>query len=96
MISTTKIRINDKSYEGTSIKTEKSSILMIQGATGFLGCGYFDIKTADRLDEIVAIVRGVKTFDDMLDAKVTDISARAKSIGVIEGMSGRKALEKMH
>lgn len=86
------IEIDAKSFQAADIPTVNSNILLIQGTKGFLGCGYFDIATADKLGEAVAIVTGVKTYEDMLEAKVVRVSKVAGECGVQEGMSGGEAL----
>jgi uncharacterized protein YunC (DUF1805 family) len=90
-----KIVINGNEFEGFCIATEAASILMIKAPHGFLGCGYFNIETADKLLEHVAIVTGVKSFDDMLDAEVVKCSNSAETVGIRKGMTGREALLKM-
>ncbi|MFA7229648.1 MAG: DUF1805 domain-containing protein [Victivallaceae bacterium] len=90
-----KIIIDGIALDGFKIPTENANIILIKAAHGFLGCGYFNMATADRLQEHVAIVTGVKTFDDMLEAKVVAVSAAAETIGIKKGMSGRDAILKM-
>src|SRR5690606_17535708 len=88
--------IDGKTYRGTHVATENSNILMIQGSRGFLGCGYFKVETADKLNEAVAIVTGVKKYADMFDAKVVAVSQQARAHGIQENMSGREALQLLH
>ncbi len=90
-----KIFVDGVEFEGARMATENAVILVIKAACGFLGCGYFNIDVADKLSEHVALVTGVKTFDEMLDAKVFAVSSAAVELGVSEGMSGRDALLKM-
>lgn len=90
-----KIVINGKEFEGYKISTESANILLIKAAHGFLGCGYFSLETANRLLEHVAIVTGVKSFEDMLEADVVAFSTAAETIGIRKGMAGRDALMKM-
>ncbi|MDA1021458.1 MAG: DUF1805 domain-containing protein [Cyanobacteria bacterium] len=89
------IEINGKSFEAASIPTTNSNVLMIKTAKGFLGCGYFDVATADKLNEAVAIVTGVSNYDEMLEAKVVRMSKAASELGVREGMNGAEALLKI-
>jgi uncharacterized protein YunC (DUF1805 family) len=90
-----KIIIDGKDFEAWRIPTESATILLIKAAHGFIGCGYFNIATADKLQENVGIVTGVKTFDDMLEAKIIKCSEAARTAGVCIGMSGRDALLKL-
>lgn len=90
-----KIVIDGHEFEGYRIPTQSANIILIKAANGFLGCGYFSVETADKLRENVAIVTGVKTYDDMLKASVVKLSAAAQQAGITAGMSGREALLKM-
>lgn len=89
------ILIDDKKFEASKISTSHANILMIKAKQGFLGCGYFDVETANKLEEPIAIVTGVKSFEDMLEAKVIKLSNAALSLGLTEGISGKDALLKL-
>ena len=91
-----KIIIDGKEFEAWRIPTESATILLIKAAHGFIGCGYFDVQTANKLQEHVGIVTGVKTFDDMLEAKIFACSNSAEVVGLRKGMSGREALLKLN
>ena len=90
-----KIVVDKYEFEGYRIPTQSANILLIKAKHGFLGCGYFSIDTANRLQETVAIVSGVQTYDDMLNATVVNVSAAAEKNGIVKGISGRDALLKM-
>lgn len=89
-----KIIVDGKEFEACRIPTESAAILLIKAAHGFIGCGYFSVETANKLQEHVAIVTGVKSFDDMLDAKVVACSNSAETVGVRIGMPGRETLKR--
>ena len=82
-------------FAGLKVETTKAVLLMIKGRRGFLGCGYFNVDTADKLGEAVAIVTGVKTYDDMLAARIVRASREAGALGIEAGMSGREALARL-
>ena len=90
-----KILLEGCEFEGFKIPTEHASVLLIRGAAGFLGCGYFNLAVADKLDDCVAIVSGVKTFEDMFSAKVVGVSRKASEKGITIGMTGQDALLRM-
>lgn len=92
MITTKKIKIGDKQTEGVNVFTGNVNILLIKAKNGLLGCGYFDVGVANKFDDAMAVVTGVKSFDDMLKAKVVKVSNKAKELGVKEGMVGEDAL----
>ncbi len=90
-----KITIDGNEFEGYLIPTENAKLLVIRASHGMLACGYVKLETANKLLEHVAIVTGVKTFDDMLNAEVIAVSDQASATGVKRGMKGRDALLKM-
>ena len=90
-----KIEIDGKFFEGYSIPTEHSCILLVKAARGFLGCGYFSLATAEKTGDALAVVTGVKNFDEMLAAKVKAASPAAGALGVTTDMTGREALLKL-
>lgn len=89
------LTIGGNNFEGTSIKTPCATLLVITAPHGFLGCGYINCQAAAKLGDAAAIVRGVKNFDDMLNATVAEVSPAAAELGVAVGMSGREALKRM-
>ena len=88
-----KIVLNGKEFEGFSVATEHTGVLLVKAKHGLLGCGYFSIATADKVGDALAVVTGVKTFDDMLSAQVKQVSAAAAARGVKVGITGSEALE---
>lgn len=90
-----KIILDGNQFDGYAIPSGNTFILVIKGKSGFLGCGYISLETAEKVGDAVAIVSGVKNFDDMLNAQVKSVSSAAAELGVDPGMSGRDALLKM-
>lgn len=88
----TQITIEGKTFSASKIQLPTSAILVIQGNRGILGCGYLSVETADKLGHALAIVTGVASFDDMLSATVSKVSAAATALGVKTGMTGQTAL----
>lgn len=72
----------------------KRPLLVISGAHGVLACGYLNVATFDKLEEAGAIVTGVSSFEEMLDATLVAVSQAAQKLGLAEGMTGREALER--
>ncbi len=95
MIEIKKLRVLDKEADAVSINTGKTFALIIKAERGFLGCGYFDINVANKVGDVAAIVTGVKTFEDMLNAKLVAVSNEAKKLGIKEDMNGKQALALM-
>ena len=89
------IEIDGAVFNGAAIATPNATLLVITGNNGLLGCGYLSVATADKLNDALAVVRGVSSFDDMLKAEVCEVSAAAAKLGVTLKMSGRDALKLM-
>lgn len=70
-------------------------ILLCKAMGGYVGCGLFNMATADLLNEVAAVVRGVSTPEEILASKVIEVTKAAASIGVQVGMSGAEAIELM-
>lgn len=70
-------------------------LLVMKAPKGILGCGYINVETCNKTDEVCAIVTGVNTFDDMRKAKIVATSNKAVELGIQVGESGQDALNKM-
>ena len=86
------IELDGMIFRGDIIEMLQSKLLLIQGQNGMLGCGYFNLAVADKLNSAMAIVSGVQSYDDMLNKCVVAVSSRAAELGVVPGMTGREAL----
>jgi len=88
------LEIGGRTFLGVRIELG-APLLLIKGEKGYLGCGYFSLEVANSVGDALAIVRGVSSFDDMLNAEVREVSERARELGVEEGMKGREALMRL-
>ncbi len=86
--------VDGKIVVGLKIDVLTPPLLLIIGEKGILSCGYFDIKTAEKFNAPVAIVRGVKNFEDMLSAEVQDLTDSASRLGIVKGERGESAIRK--
>ena len=92
MIVNNDIRLRNGIVKGIHIKLKNSNLIIINAPNGFLMCGYLDMKTANKLGDIAAMVTGVNTIGDALDAKIMDLSNEAKKMGLKKGITGRAFL----
>ena len=69
----------------------EASLLIVKGSLGFLGCGYINVGAC--ADEACAIVSGVNTHNDMLEATIKAVSKDATKLGIKVGMTGAEAIE---
>lgn len=91
-----KMTVDGTEFRGDCIElAQGGKILLIQGKRGMLGCGYVSVAAADKFGHALAVVSGVASYADMLAAKVGAASTAAAALGVVPGMTGREALQKM-
>lgn len=81
-----------KEFTAYSIPTTNTNVLIIGAEKGFLGCGYLNVNVANKVNDVCAIVTGVKTPDDMLRAQIIAVSEAAAKLGISVGMTGKEAL----
>ena len=80
---------------GIKVELGKAPLMLIRAEKGFVMCGYLNVAVADSLGEVAARVSGVSSFEDVLEARIIEVSEKAKEQGITEGITGREALEKM-
>lgn len=96
MISIMSVKVDDKTCLGVRIELPDSPpLLVITAEKGFVMCGFLNMEAAERIGATAAMVSGVKTFEDVLNAQVKAATSKAKSLGVQEGMKGADALKRM-
>ena len=67
-------------------------LVMVIGRLGFVCCGFLNIEAAEELNVAVAVVSGVRSFDDVLNAEVKAVTSKAQALGVNSGIKGKDAL----
>lgn len=90
-----KIRIGNNVALGVNLELPNANLIVVRAKKGYVMCGYLSMETANRLEDIAAKVKGVKNFEEVLKAKVVEVSEKAKENGINEGITGKEALEKM-
>lgn len=91
-----RISIGDAVMDCGTLDMFGVKIMLICAGKGALGCGYINLEAAEKFHHALAIVSGVSSYDDMLAAEVKAVSSLASAMGIVPGMSGRAALEKMN
>jgi len=94
MIHTTPLRIDDKIATGLKVDLPDSPpLVMVIGKTGFVMCGFLNMESAEKLNVTAVMVRGVRNFDDVLEAEVKAVTSRAVKKGIKVGMKGKDAVK---
>jgi uncharacterized protein YunC (DUF1805 family) len=96
MISIMTVKVDGKSCLGMRTDLPDSPpLLLIVAEKGFVMCGFLNVDAAEKLGVATAVVSGVKSFEDVLNAQIKAVTSKAKSFGVSVGMKGAEALKHM-
>jgi uncharacterized protein YunC (DUF1805 family) len=85
---------------GISNRWNKGQYCSILTKAGIVGCGIYDIPTAAEFDMAVAIAKGTPENplvepEDLFNAKIVNLTPKAKDYGIEIGMTGKQAVELM-
>ena len=81
-----KIEVDGKTFHGMkSTLADVPPLVLIKGSKGFIMCGYLNMEAAERLGATAAMVSGVNSFDDVLNAQIKLSTAKGKQIGLEPG-----------
>jgi uncharacterized protein YunC (DUF1805 family) len=83
---------------GLSIRWREGQYCTILTEAGMVGCGMYDVEIASEFHKPLAIARSTPehplgTPEDLLDARITEVTPQAKCLGIDVGMTGRDAVE---
>jgi uncharacterized protein YunC (DUF1805 family) len=96
MITVMTVKVDGKTCLGMRAELPDSPpLLLIVAEKGFVMCGFLNIDAAEKLGVAAAMVSGVKTFEDVLNAQIKAMTSKAKVFGVEVGMKGTEALKRM-
>jgi uncharacterized protein YunC (DUF1805 family) len=96
MIDVSTVKVDGKACLGLKVDLPESPpLLLIRAEKGFVMCGFLNVEAAERLGVSAAMVSGVKSFEDVLNAQVKAVTTKAKNSGVETGMKGSEALKHM-
>jgi uncharacterized protein YunC (DUF1805 family) len=96
MISIVPVKIDGKACQGLKVDLPESPpLLLVVAEKGFIMCGFLNIESAEKLGVAAAVVSGVRSFEDVLEAQIKTMTSKAKSLGVEAGMKGSEALKHM-
>lgn len=90
-----KIKIGNNVALGVNLELLNANLIVIRAKKGYVMCGYLSMETANNLGDVAAKVKDVRSVDDVLKAKVVEVSEKAKENGIKEGITGKEVLEKM-
>ncbi|MEA5000882.1 MAG: DUF1805 domain-containing protein [Endomicrobiaceae bacterium] len=90
------IAVNDLIFKAVQLElSDKGNLLIIKGAKGYIMCGYLNINTAQKMGDAACVVTGVKTVEDVLNAKIVALTSHAQKLGIEMGMAVTEVLIKL-
>lgn len=99
MVEMTPVKLGDSVAVGIAVELPKTRILAVATAKGYIMCGLIDLARLDSLRPergiLAARVTHVRTIDELLAGTVDQVSVEARRLGIVEGMTGLQAVEKM-
>jgi uncharacterized protein YunC (DUF1805 family) len=87
--------INDTMLHGYEIELKNAMLVVLTAPKGFIMCGYLNVEAADKFKDIAAIVRGIRSIDELLAAEISTVSIEAAKVGIKVGMTGKQAISLM-
>jgi len=90
--SATSIKLEKGIATGFLIELGTAPLILIKVKKGYVMCGYLNMSASNKLGDIAGRVTGVKSFEDVLNADIVEVSENAKKIGLKEGMKARDFL----
>ena len=86
MIMVENLDIDGKAFQGIKIELKGlPPMVIIEGDKGFVMCGYLNIDAAESLGAAAALVSGVNSWEDVLNAQIKTATTKAKAIGLEPG-----------
>lgn len=89
--------INGTAFKKIKVDLPKTTLLIISSDKGFIMCGALNVEiyNSEKLrprNVLCANVVGVKTFDELMAAKLNDVSDAFSELGAYSGMRVKDAL----
>ncbi|MCS7096054.1 MAG: DUF1805 domain-containing protein [Candidatus Bathyarchaeota archaeon] len=90
------VKVSDKFCLGVKVELPESPpLLVVVAEKGFVMCGFLNLEVAERLNIAAAVVTGVRSFEDVLNAEIKAVTSKAECFGVKPGMLVSDALRLM-
>ena len=84
--------VNGVMVEGFCLPIPPSNLIFITTPGGFVGCGFFDMRTFEKLGIPAVRITGVSTLEELLAGNITEVTESAEKLGIRIGMTGYDAL----
>ena len=95
MISVELLEISENKVLAIRIELPGAPLLLMICDKIVIGCGYLSIEAMEKIGNCACVVRGVKNFEDMLNAEIQEITSELEKLGARKGMKVRELLERI-
>ncbi|MBM3247843.1 MAG: DUF1805 domain-containing protein [Candidatus Omnitrophica bacterium] len=94
MFTQRNIKLKNKDISGIEVNLHNANFVLAVAPKGYICCGYLNLETAQKLDDIACVVTGVKTIEDLLKADIVNMTHQAQALGIKRGMNAQEVLER--
>jgi len=86
MIMVENLDVDGKIFQGLKVELKGlPPLVLIEGDKGFVMCGYLNVDAAESLGATAAVVSGVNSWEDVLNAQIKTATTKAKVMGLEPG-----------
>ncbi len=68
-------------------------LIVVKAKKGYISSSYLDIKTAEKVGDVAAVVRNAKSLNGFLRGKLDSVTMWAEDLGLRPGMSVKRAIK---
>lgn len=99
-VSSHRIESEGVPAEALQVSWQGGQFVILVAPNGLVACGVVDPAVMDRFGAAVAVARGTPecplvTAEDLLAARIVEVTGAAASLGISVGMTGAEALAKL-
>lgn len=92
MVSVDLLEIEGKCLIGIRVEFKGAPLLILLYKDLSICCGYINLEVMEKFGNAACIVRGVKTFEDVLNAEIREVTSKAMEMGAKPGIRVRDLL----
>ncbi|TDA26603.1 MAG: DUF1805 domain-containing protein [Archaeoglobi archaeon] len=93
VISVELLEVSGKKVLAIRIELPNAPLLLMFCDEVVIGCGYLSIEAMEKLGNCACVVRGVRNFEEMLNAEIQETTSKLEKLGARKGMKVRELLE---
>lgn len=88
-----KIKVGKKHILAVNLKLSSKNLIVLSGSKGYVMCGYLNLSTANKFNDVAVKITKVSTIKEALAARVHSVSYSAKKIGIKKGKGIKDVLK---